>query len=679
MKMKKQVLLWLAPVMLAVGVLSGCDNGGGGSVDEGVSVPVPKPKTSTFLVSPARVSLAPGAKQQFKAYYDGKEVNPVSWTVSSAADSAFDEDDNGVSNGLLTVSRNEDAAVLNVSASMTVNGKKFDAQVFVTVLGNGAEPLEHGVSISPPIAEANTGDQLTFTAVLSATGEEASGLTWRVDGAADSTIADGVLVIGGGETAPILVVRAEADAGRYGTAAVYIKNNGGEKPKPGNPVPVTDGLLVEPQETSVAKGGMHTFTAKDYEKNDVSETVSWRVTGGSKSGTTLTGGLLNVASDETAKYLVVRAEADNGSNGTAVVTVTESGNGSGSGSGEPQPATVTMTVTPNGDNTTTTTALTLGFTPGIADLSADEITIDTGNTGAAKGALSGSDAAYTLGLSGIKAGGSIRVTVNKGGYNISGSPAVVTVYKRNPVNSPYAPEMLPVEGGKMTLNGTEVTLSDFWISNHEVTQKEWYDVMGTTIQSQNNISDYSGLNGVGDNYPMYHVSWYEAVEYCNKLSDNEGLNRAYEINGTTVTLNDRANGYRLPTEAEWEYAARGGQQSLGSEYSGASNVDAVAWYTINSESSTHPVGGKMANELGLYDMSGNVYEWCWDWYGSSSYPSSNNDPTGASSGPYRVLRGGCWNSSASYACSANRRDGVPSDRSYNLGFRVARSAAGSTH
>jgi formylglycine-generating enzyme required for sulfatase activity len=233
----------------------------------------------------------------------------------------------------------------------------------------------------------------------------------------------------------------------------------------------------------------------------------------------------------------------------------------------------------------------------------------------------------------------------------------------------------------MTLNGTNVTLSSFWISNHEVTQKEWYDVMGTTIQSQWTVAGYSGslTRGVGDDYPMYCVNWYEAAQFCNKLSDNEGLNRAYNISGTDVTLNDGANGYRLPTEAEWEYAARGGQQSLGSEYSGASNVDAVAWYVDNSGSSSHPVGGKMANELGLYDMSGNVWEWCWDWYGSSSYPSSTNNPMGASSGSYRVMRGGSWYNSASYVRSAYRHNTYyPSFRNFDVGFRVARSAAGST-
>ncbi|MCK5197300.1 MAG: formylglycine-generating enzyme family protein [Spirochaetales bacterium] len=233
--------------------------------------------------------------------------------------------------------------------------------------------------------------------------------------------------------------------------------------------------------------------------------------------------------------------------------------------------------------------------------------------------------------------------------------------------------MVVVEGGTFQMESTSgdgdekpvhsVTGSSFYMSKYEVTQAEYKAVMGK------NPSDTS--RGIGDNYPVNKVSWNEAVEYCNKLSRKEGLTPVYSGSGDNIKMNINANGYRLPTEAEWEYAAMGGTSTSSATYAGSNNIGSVAWYTDNSRGKTHPVGGKQANELGLYDMSGNVWEWCWDWYGGYS-GGSQSDPTGKSSGSSRVHRGGGWSLYASICRSANRDSFSPSFRFSNLGFRLVR-------
>ena len=236
-------------------------------------------------------------------------------------------------------------------------------------------------------------------------------------------------------------------------------------------------------------------------------------------------------------------------------------------------------------------------------------------------------------------------------------------------------KMVLVHGGSFQMGDTAgggrddelpshtVTLSDFYIGKYEVTQALYQSVMGT-----NPSSGY----GVGNNYPVYNVKWYDAVEFANKLSEREGRQPVYTVNGKDVKWNQNADGYRLPTEAEWEYAAKGGNRSPGNyTYAGSNNVDSVAWYANNSGNSTHPVGTKAPNSLGLYDMSGNVWEWCWDWYGSYSSKAQNN-PLGASSGSDRVLRGGSWGDSAGDVRSAYRGYLIPRGRGEILGFRLVR-------
>ncbi len=229
-------------------------------------------------------------------------------------------------------------------------------------------------------------------------------------------------------------------------------------------------------------------------------------------------------------------------------------------------------------------------------------------------------------------------------------------------------DFVHVEGGSFQMGSTAgdddekpvhtVRVDSFYMGKYEVTQEEWQEVMGS------NPSRFKGTNR-----PVEGVSWYDVVAYCNKRSYREGRTPVYQINGERVRASWTADGYRLPTEAEWEYAARGGNESRGYEYAGGDNADQVGWYGDNSGDKTQPVGGKSPNELGIYDMSGNVWEWCWDRYGGYSYGSQTN-PKGASSGPRRVLRGGSWYLYAGYLRSAYRHVSSPDYSSSNLGFRL---------
>jgi formylglycine-generating enzyme required for sulfatase activity len=235
--------------------------------------------------------------------------------------------------------------------------------------------------------------------------------------------------------------------------------------------------------------------------------------------------------------------------------------------------------------------------------------------------------------------------------------------------------MLPVPGGSFHNGTSTVTLSSFTMSKYEVTQDQYRTVTG------NSPSYFTG----NTSYPVEQVTWYDAVEFCNKLSTSEGLSpvytiysrapaAGYPITDAVVTATWTNSGYRLPTEAEWEYAARGGTSTQNYIYAGSNTIDDVAWYDSNSGTKTHPVGGKMANELGFFDMSGNIWEWCWDWYGI--YPNGNQTvPRGAALGTNRVSRGGCLDSLA-YGCTVSSRNcPKPQTIDDNYGFRVVRPSS----
>ena len=208
-----------------------------------------------------------------------------------------------------------------------------------------------------------------------------------------------------------------------------------------------------------------------------------------------------------------------------------------------------------------------------------------------------------------------------------------------------------------------VTVSDFYIGMYEVTQAQWRAIMGTTISQQRDkasggiSSNYYNIAGQGDKYPMYYVSWNEVQEFIRKLN----------------TLTGKS--FRLPTEAEWEYAARGGNKSNGYKFSGSNDANDVAWFNDNSGKMSHPVGTKSPNELGIFDMSGNVWEWCSDWYGKYSAGNKVN-PKGPTTGYNRVIRGGCYGSYVTTFSSQEldwkyRNDWPPDQRVNATGFRLA--------
>ncbi len=242
-------------------------------------------------------------------------------------------------------------------------------------------------------------------------------------------------------------------------------------------------------------------------------------------------------------------------------------------------------------------------------------------------------------------------------------------------------EFVHVSSGTFHNGSSDVSVSSFYIGRYELTQAEYQAVMG------NNPAHF----GDNPNHPVEQVSWFDAIEYCNRRSLQEDFRPCYSYGNygtnpdnwpsgwnssdnyhTNVSCDWSADGYRLPTEMEWMFAAKGGNESRGYIYSGSNNYDDVVWCYENSGATTHKVGTKLPNELEIFDMNGNVWEFCWDIY-AENYPSSPQiNPHGPDSGNYRATRGACWTYGAQYCTIAYRFYDYPTARRNYIGFRICR-------
>jgi len=376
-----------------------------------------------------------------------------------------------------------------------------------------------------------------------------------------------------------------------------------------------------------------------------------------------------------------------------VITFNSGGTVNGPGALTPEGSLETLpgnvTISPSG-NVTTGTELT-------ADYSGSEAVTYRWNKGGTP--IQGAAGSKFI----LPEAGSYTVTASATGFKSKTSAAVTVT--GDPVTVPSASvEMVNVPGGSFQMGDVKneapdwvgdsekpvhtVTLNGFSMSKYPVTQEQYQAVIGSNPSYYHGGSGREPASGeVQGKRPVESVSWYDAIEFCNALSVKEGLSPYYTIDKAnkdpnnsnsydtlkwTVTRDSAATGYRLPTEVQWEYAAKGGDGSPGNyTYSGSNTVGDVAWYDGNSNSRTHEVGMKAPNGLGIYDMSGNVGEWCWDWYGGYS-SGAQTDPVGPSAGAFRVIRGGSWSDDAVYTRSAYRDDSYPNFRIDFIGFRLVR-------
>lgn len=243
------------------------------------------------------------------------------------------------------------------------------------------------------------------------------------------------------------------------------------------------------------------------------------------------------------------------------------------------------------------------------------------------------------------------------------------------------PDFIFVQGGTLQWGNSTVRLSSFWVDKYELSQWEWYRIMKTTPWDD---------GPAGEGFPVYRISWFDCIAYCNKRSERERREPCYSYStfGTDIEnwpqgwdqngpshnqihCNWAANGYRMLTDMEWRYAALGGAYSHNYTYSGSDDVDEVAWVGQNSGNEVHPVGTKMPNEIGIYDMTGNVWEWCWDKWDTSYVPGNVTDPHGPAYSSYRLTSGASYNTAMIYCpISWYNCGGLATSIYWNTGVRI---------
>ena len=638
-----------------------------------VSVTAPAATVTGVTVSPSIVTLARGGNQDFTATVLGTNNPPqtVTWTVTTFPGVGIAPGTTISSDGRLTVAANETATTLTVRATSTHDTSVSGTASIIVPPGNITwTAVAYG---SPTTTAVN----FTFSA-------SPSGLT-----AGDITITAGTGSATGGALTGTGTTRTLAVSGvSPGTVTVSINS---PSIAPGPPQTVT---LVAPDITwTAAAYGSPTTTAVNF-------TFSASPTGLTAGDITITAGTGSATGGALTGTGTTRTLAVSNVNaGTVYIYINRLGIAA-------EPQTVTLVVAPITWNAvalgTPTTSIEFAFNedPGLLQV-ADFISAPGGGS-ATFGALTGTGTARTLAVSDVTAG-NMSVSIVRAGIE-TGVRTVALIAGTGPSPSGF----VRVPGGTFLMGSPEgtpnsnanerpvraVTVSGFSMGRHVVTQGEWYDVMGTRPSFFNGTNNETGTTVTPTfqwrNLPVERVSWYDAIVFSNRLSIARGLTPAYSIGGSTnpddwgpvptswnatwnaVTIVPGSTGYRLPTEAQWEFAARGGHGSPGNFTFSGSNVAAeVAWHSANSGRRTREVGTLAPNALGLYDMSGNVWEWVWDWWGTyPDYPET--DPTGASSGSDRVVRGGGWGVSDWGVRSASRLDVAPADRFDGLGFRLVR-------